>query len=84
MDGGGGKGLILGRARLGFLVCRYGELFGGKYPHPDVAAHPDVRPIQSGVYYCPDLRFAAFDVAWSRDGGDHKGENRVLSPQRWP
>lgn len=41
----------------------YGELFGGSYPHPDVAAVDGVEPVQTGVYYCPDIRFAAFDVA---------------------
>jgi Rnl2 family RNA ligase len=40
----------------------YGELFGGSYPHPDVAAVEGVRPVQTGVHYCPDLRFAAFDL----------------------
>ncbi|MEO1270826.1 MAG: RNA ligase family protein [Myxococcota bacterium] len=41
----------------------YGELFGGGYPHPDVPATPGVQPIQTGVYYCPEVRFCAFDLA---------------------
>lgn len=40
----------------------YGELFGGSYPHPDVAPVPDVRPVQTGVWYAPDIRFCAFDI----------------------
>ena len=32
-----------------FLV--YGELYGGKYPHPQVAAVSGVQAIQTGVWY---------------------------------
>jgi Rnl2 family RNA ligase len=41
----------------------YGELFGGSYPHPDVAASPGMEPVQCGIWYAPDLHFMAFDVA---------------------
>lgn len=41
----------------------YGELFGGKYPHPEVMPDPDVQAIQTGVYYSPAIRFCAFDIA---------------------
>ncbi|NOQ71030.1 MAG: 2'-5' RNA ligase [Crocinitomix sp.] len=41
----------------------YGELFGGKYPHPDVDANPEVQAIQTGVYYSPTINFCAFDIA---------------------
>lgn len=41
----------------------YGELFGGKYPHPEVAPDENVQAIQTGVYYCPSVRFCAFDIA---------------------
>ncbi|MCS3794721.1 RNA ligase family protein [Niastella sp. OAS944] len=41
----------------------YGELFGGKYPHPEVAPDEHVQAIQTGVYYCPSVRFCAFDIA---------------------
>ena len=44
-------------------VAIYGELFGGGYPHPDVAPEPDVQPIQTGVYYSPRIEFCAFDIA---------------------
>ena len=48
----------------------YGELFGGKYPHPEVPAKPDVQAIQTGVYYCPDVKFCAFDIAIEIDEND--------------
>jgi Rnl2 family RNA ligase len=51
-------------------VLVYGELFGGGYPHPDVAPDPSVEPIQTGVWYAPGLRFSAFDLGLVRDGGD--------------
>lgn len=39
----------------------YGELFGGAYPHPEV---PDrgLVPVQTGVWYAPDLRWALFEA----------------------
>jgi Rnl2 family RNA ligase len=46
----------------------YGELFGGKYPHPDVPADPDVEAIQTGIYYAPAVHFCAFDIAFEIDG----------------
>lgn len=51
------------------MVCAvhiYGELFGGKYPHPDVAPIPRLRPVQNGVWYCPNINFMAFDVCVQR------------------
>lgn len=41
----------------------YGELFGGYYPHKDIATVPHLNPIQTGVYYSPDIKFYAFDIA---------------------
>jgi Rnl2 family RNA ligase len=41
----------------------YGELFGGGYPHPDIPSTPGVQPIQTGVWYTPDIAFCAFDLA---------------------
>lgn len=46
----------------------YGELFGGEYPHPEVAPDPNVQAIQTGVYYSPSIEFCAFDIAIERDG----------------
>merc|ERR1719203_152209 len=44
----------------------YGELFGGEYPHPDIAAHTGMQAVQKGVWYSPSLQFMAFDVAVER------------------
>ncbi|MBC7804802.1 MAG: RNA ligase [Akkermansiaceae bacterium] len=44
-------------------VFIYGELFGGGYPHPEVKPTPGVAPVQTGIWYAPDIRFAAFDIA---------------------
>lgn len=55
------------------LVVLYGELFGGGYPHPDVEPVPGLQPVQTGVWYAPDLRWAVFDVlvaAGEDDGGE--------------
>lgn len=41
----------------------YGELFGGKYPHPEVSSEKDIHAIQTGVYYTPLIDFCAFDIA---------------------
>lgn len=44
------------------VVRLYGELFGGGYPHPEVAASPGTSPVQTGIWYAPDVRFVLFDV----------------------
>lgn len=41
----------------------YGELFGGEYPHPEVAPNKHVQAVQTGVYYAPSIEFCAFDIA---------------------
>lgn len=41
----------------------FGELFGGAYPHPDVPKAPNVSAIQTGIWYCPDIEYCAFDLA---------------------
>lgn len=40
----------------------FGELYGGLYPHPAMSPIPDLKPVQNGVYYRPDLGFCTFDV----------------------
>jgi Rnl2 family RNA ligase len=40
----------------------FGEMFGGKYPHPQVKNDPKIMLIQKGVYYCPQHEFYAFDL----------------------
>ena len=52
------------------VLSVHGELFGGLYPHdqvpqPPATAKARVKPVQKGVYYAPDHRFMAFDVAWN-------------------
>ena len=48
-------------------IYLYGELFGGKYPHETIGAHTIYKPVQTGVWYCPDIRWALFDVLVSTD-----------------
>ncbi|WP_394848410.1 RNA ligase [Pendulispora brunnea] len=45
----------------------YGELYGGGYPHSDVAPVHGVTPVQTGIWYAPDIQFALFDILV--DGG---------------
>ena len=40
----------------------FGEMFGGRYPHPDVKNNAKVMIIQKGVHYCPYHEFYAFDL----------------------
>lgn len=54
-------------------VVLYGELYGGAYPHPDVPVVPGLSPVQTGIWYAPDLRYAVFD-ALVADGEDDEGE----------
>jgi Rnl2 family RNA ligase len=46
----------------GDAVYLYGELFGGHYPHPDVPAVPGMSPVQTGIWYAPDLQWSPFDI----------------------
>ncbi|MGY3795704.1 RNA ligase family protein [Aquimarina sp. 433] len=50
----------------------YGELFGGKYPHPDIEPDSNVQAIQTGVYYSPTIDFCAFDIAIEINGSNSK------------
>ncbi|UJR32814.1 hypothetical protein I4U23_020276 [Adineta vaga] len=43
----------------------FGEIFGGSYPHPDIPDVPNINPVQTGIWYCPDIEFCAFDLAIS-------------------
>ncbi|MFF9351934.1 RNA ligase family protein [Streptomyces sp. NPDC014734] len=56
------------------VVTIYGELAGGGYPHPDVAAVAGVGPVQTGVWYAPGLHWLPFDASVER-----AGERRWLS-----
>jgi len=46
------------------ILTIYGELHGGRYPHPDVEPVKHVGGIQKEVYYSPDIEFYAFDIMW--------------------
>ncbi|RIA95193.1 hypothetical protein C1645_817038 [Glomus cerebriforme] len=48
-------------------IIVYGELFGGYYPHPLVKPVKDIKPVQKGIYYCPEIEWKAFDI---NDGED--------------
>jgi Rnl2 family RNA ligase len=54
------------------VVLVYGELFGGGYPHPDVAPEPGVQPVQTGCWYSPGIELCAFDVAVLRAGEEER------------
>ena len=43
-------------------ITAFGEMFGGKYPHPDVEFEKNTQLIQKGVYYSPKHEFYAFDL----------------------
>lgn len=51
----------------------YGELFGGAYPHPEVAAVPGLQAVQTGVWYAPELRWSPFDLLLAA-ADDDEGE----------
>lgn len=44
------------------VVTLYGELAGGRYPHPDVPTVDGAQAVQTGVWYAPDLVWLLFDV----------------------
>ncbi|WP_283137206.1 RNA ligase family protein [Rhizohabitans arisaemae] len=50
-------------------VILYGELAGGSYPHPQVPPVEGVDPVQTGVWYSPDLVWLAFDGAVRTSSG---------------
>ncbi|MFE7107950.1 RNA ligase family protein [Streptomyces sp. NPDC057575] len=60
------------------VVSVYGELAGGRYPHPDVPAVADVEPVQTGVWYAPALHWLPFDASVETDGGRWWLSDRVL------
>ncbi|MFF4452173.1 RNA ligase family protein [Streptomyces goshikiensis] len=44
------------------VVTLYGELAGGRYPHPAVPPVPGAEPVQTGVWYSPGLLWLPFDA----------------------
>ncbi len=51
------------------VVTVYGELAGGRYPHPDVPAVAGAEPVQTGVWYAPGLHWLPFDATVETAGG---------------
>ncbi|WP_160147044.1 RNA ligase family protein [Thermomonospora echinospora] len=43
-------------------VVLFGELAGGRYPHPHVPEVAGLAPVQTGVWYSPDLVWLGFDA----------------------
>ncbi|MBA9001612.1 RNA ligase family protein [Thermomonospora cellulosilytica] len=50
-------------------VVVYGELAGGRYPHPDVPVVDGLVPVQTGVWYAPDLVWLGFDAVVRTSSG---------------
>ncbi|WP_051809121.1 RNA ligase family protein [Streptomyces sp. NRRL S-378] len=60
------------------VVTLYGELAGGRYPHPDVPAVPDAAAVQTGVWYAPGLIWLPFDATVTGEDGPHWVGDRTL------
>ncbi|MEU3567554.1 RNA ligase family protein [Kitasatospora sp. NPDC036755] len=60
------------------VVTVYGELAGGRYPHPEVPAVPGVDPVQTGVWYAPGLRWLPFDATVETPEGRRWIADRTL------
>ncbi|MFJ6482336.1 RNA ligase family protein [Streptomyces sp. NPDC091682] len=60
------------------VVTVYGELAGGRYPHPDVTATPAAEPVQTGVWYAPELLWLPFDATVTDDDGPYWVGDRTL------
>lgn len=44
----------------------FGELHGGRYPHPDVPPVAPFTAVQTGIWYAPDLRWSPFAALVAR------------------
>ena len=52
-------------------ITVFGEMFGGRYPHPDVKNDSKISVIQKGVSYCPTHEFYAFDLYVTNEETGH-------------
>ncbi|HET9958266.1 MAG TPA: RNA ligase family protein [Polyangiaceae bacterium] len=52
------------------VVWLYGELFGGSYPEPSVTPVAGLVPVQTGIWYAPDLHYAVFDMVHQASGAE--------------
>lgn len=57
----------------------YAELHGGGYPHADVPALASASPVQTGIWYGPELRVAAFAILIAAPG---EADGELLAPSR--
>ncbi len=64
--------LVKGIEKDAAAVLVYGELFGGGYPHPEVAPVPGVEPVQTGCWYSPGIELCAFDLGVVRAGEEER------------
>ncbi|MCH2044780.1 MAG: hypothetical protein MK212_11740 [Saprospiraceae bacterium] len=53
-------------------IAVYGELYGGEYPHDEVAPIGGLQAIQTGIYYSPSIQFSAFDIAYTNTNGERQ------------
>ncbi|MEF2529326.1 MULTISPECIES: RNA ligase family protein [Streptomyces] len=59
-------------------VTLYGELAGGRYPHPGVPHEAGAEPVQTGVWYAPGLLWLPFDAVVRTGGGTCWAGERAL------
>ncbi|MDX3534541.1 RNA ligase family protein [Streptomyces sp. MB09-01] len=60
------------------VVTLYGELAGGHYPHPEVPPTRGAEPVQTGVWYAPDLLWLPFDATVADGDGLRWVADRTL------
>tara|TARA_R110000851_G_scaffold208585_1_gene361057 strand:- start:369 stop:1418 length:1050 start_codon:yes stop_codon:yes gene_type:complete len=62
----------------------HGEIYGGSYPHKDVDVVKDIKSVQKGVFYSPEVEFIAFDMKVDGDYVDLNIMNDVLDMLKIP
>eukprot|EP00919_Chromeraceae_sp_WS-2016_P062314 GHVR01147570.1.p1 GENE.GHVR01147570.1~~GHVR01147570.1.p1 ORF type:complete len:389 (+),score=101.24 GHVR01147570.1:97-1263(+) len=60
------------------IMTIYGEIFGGMYPETLVKPNPHVGPVQTGVFYSPDIHFIAFDIGITINKQDENDINNKI------
>jgi len=61
----------------------FGEIFGGCYPHKDVQPIPFIKKVQHGIWYSPNIEFAAYELQTiQRDNSPTKDTNITGSELR--
>ena len=62
----------------GFDLIICGEIIGGTYPHKDVESVMNVRRVQKGVFYHPDIIFYAYDIKINGEFINYYSAYRIL------